>query len=69
MTYSTRKFLFPYYLMKGGVYMLKDENESVQNKSGDDVPFIPIPPVNPLDPMPMPIPLVPDTTPDDDIAE
>jgi len=47
----------------------EDEIESVQNKSGDDVPFIPIPPVNPLDPMPMPIPLVPDNTPDDDIAE
>lgn len=41
-----------------------DEKDSVTNKSGNDEPFIPIPPVNPLDPMPMPIPIVPDS--DDD---
>lgn len=40
--------------------MFKDDDvvESTQNKSGDEKPIIPIPPVNPLDPMPMPIPLV-----------
>ncbi|WP_180272677.1 hypothetical protein [Konateibacter massiliensis] len=39
--------------------MIKDEEENVKNKSGDEDPIIPIPPFSPFEPAPMPPILVP----------
>lgn len=38
-----------------------DKQEATQNKAGNDTPIIPLPPVNPMDPLPIPMPLVPDS--------